>query len=74
MHARMAAEHSVTLVKDGEYAITVAEPNEKFWIDMLPNTHPTAVAVKQHLYVRTKHTHPDGSVFFEWSRPKGSKR
>lgn len=24
-------------------------------------------------YVRTTHTHPDGSVFFEWDRPRGSK-
>lgn len=25
------------------------------------------------LYVRTKHTHPDGSVYFEWDKPKGTK-
>jgi hypothetical protein len=24
-------------------------------------------------YRRTKHTHPDGSVFFEWEKPRGTK-
>lgn len=27
----------------------------------------------QHRYVRTNHTHPDGSVYFEWDKPKGTK-
>jgi hypothetical protein len=26
-----------------------------------------------HRYVRTNHTHPDGSVYFEWDKPKGTK-
>ena len=27
----------------------------------------------QHRYVRTNHTHPDGSIYFEWDKPKGTK-
>lgn len=27
----------------------------------------------RHVYYRTRHTHPDGSVFFEWSKPRGTR-
>jgi len=64
----------VLMVKDSEQTITVAEPNSKFWVDMSDSTYPPAIGVTQHLYYRTKHTHPDGSVFYEWYRPKGSRR
>lgn len=26
-----------------------------------------------HTYRRTNHTHPDGSVYFEWDQPRGTK-
>ena len=45
-----------------------------------PNTHSVFIsattlqeATKKALYYRTQHTHPDGSVYFEWSKPKGTK-
>jgi hypothetical protein len=36
-------------------------------------TSPTApITINQTRYVRTKHTHPDGSVYFEWDQPRGT--
>jgi len=37
-------------------------------------TYPTVApkTVRAH-YRRTQHTHPDGSVYFEWTMPKGTK-
>jgi hypothetical protein len=29
--------------------------------------------ITTHRYVRTNHTHPDGSVYFEWDKPRGTK-
>jgi hypothetical protein len=59
----------VIWVRDNEYAIYFAEPpkmDSSFWL----NSSPQALAPKTHVYNRTRHTHPDGSVFFEWSKPR----
>jgi hypothetical protein len=34
---------------------------------------PTVINHTQHEYRMTRHTHPDGSVYFEWSQPRGTR-
>lgn len=36
-------------------------------------TGPVAMTNENHVYRKTRHTHPDGSVYFEWDKPKGTK-
>jgi hypothetical protein len=38
-----------------------------------PNQYTLAMNTPKYVYVRTHHTHPDGSVYFEWDKPKGTK-
>lgn len=35
--------------------------------------YPTQIPVVNAYYHITPHTHPDGSVFFEWEKPRGAK-
>lgn len=62
-------------VKDNEYTIVVAfrKKNAPLYMDPSDNYSLVPVAYGKHLYNRTRHTHPDGSVFFEWDQPKGTK-
>lgn len=60
----------VRYVRDDERAIAVAVLGKKnFFFDV--DVYPTdTIQFKTHMYHRTNHTHPDGSVFFEWSVPR----
>lgn len=63
-------------VADHEYVVIVNTMNRKTMFEELFNSNnPSAVmpTYKTHRYYRTKHTHPDGSVFFEWDKPKRSR-
>lgn len=63
-------------VPDDQYMIAVPVNNMTNYrsqasFDSLP---PYAqIETRTHYYRRTNHTHPDGSVFFEWEKKKGSK-
>lgn len=42
------------------------------WSGVAAN-HPITPNVVRLQYRRTQHTHPDGSVFYEWDQPRGTK-
>lgn len=53
----------------------VADPSNlyQYGVDA-GDTYPmVGLNTVQCFYKRTKHTHPDGSVFFEWDKPRGTK-
>lgn len=62
------------------YNLRVSIPNTKpAWLGvgvdvyLDPDVLPIHKMYNVYIYRRTRHTHPDGSVFFEWDKPKGSK-
>jgi hypothetical protein len=62
----------VLIVQDSESSIILAKmkPGARaVWAQDSP-VSLTPMPYDNHIYYRTKHTHPDGSVFFEWSRPR----
>lgn len=40
---------------------------------MKKDNGPWPYEMVKHHYRRTNHTHPDGSVYFEWDQPRGTK-
>lgn len=63
-------------VADHESMVLVSVVEKKALFEELFNSKdPLAVmpSYKTYRYRRTNHTHPDGSVFFEWDKPRGSK-
>lgn len=63
-------------VADHEHVVLVSTMNQKFLFEELfDSSNPTAVAptYKTYRYRRTNYMHPDGSVFFEWDKPRGTK-
>lgn len=71
----------IKTVPDHSYTWKVAIANTKpGWMDFPtdgyigPDTiFPTHKMYNEYIYRRTNHTHPDGSVFFEWDQKKGSR-
>jgi hypothetical protein len=52
--------------------IVVAHPPKMSFFDELMEPSMPMV-IKKTMYTRTNHTHPDGSVFYEWDQKKGTK-
>ena len=64
----------VRAIADDQYLIVVAVDNRKnIPYDWTPPSYVGDLSIRKHIYRKTRHTHPDGSVFFEWDQPKGSK-
>lgn len=62
------------LVRDDQTHILVHSNRSHNYLPGVYSDQPYEyVAVQRHMYVRTRHTHPDGSVFFEWEKPRGTK-
>jgi hypothetical protein len=64
----------------GNNVIKVAIPNTKpNWVDVPVDVFTGDIPFTAHkmyneyYYRKTQHTHPDGSVYFEWDQPKGTK-
>ena len=49
-----------------------AKEKYRYW-NPADNYAPVEVWAQSTLYRRTRFVHPDGSVFFEWDKPKGTK-
>jgi hypothetical protein len=61
-------------VPDDQYLIMVMVDNKKNLYGKLDfPTYVGDLTVRQHVYRKTRHTHPDGSVFFEWDKKKGTR-
>lgn len=62
----------IRVMKDTAQEVTVysnKNPMATLWNDSQLNPE----IERLYLYRRTNCTHPDGSVYFEWDRPKGSR-
>jgi len=60
-------------VRDSESFILVNEFKTNTWRDMMTANPTSAIMYNTYRYYRTNHTHPDGSVFFEWDKPPGTR-
>lgn len=62
------------VLKPGETTIMTARPTNNFFAATAADQPVgTGYALNVETYVKTHHTHPDGSVFFEWNRPRGTR-
>jgi hypothetical protein len=61
-------------VQDNQYTILINSVNgSNLFKDYNSPVVTAPITVQTHIYRRTQHTHPDGSVFFEWDKPRGTK-
>lgn len=63
-------DRKTALVRDTEDIVVVASlEGPSVWM-----ADPSvSLSLKKYVYRKTKATHPDGSVFFEWDKPRGTK-
>ena len=61
------------LARDDVFVITTTHLNTKgLWAE--DDSDPNLLTRSSlHIYRRTPYVHPDGSVFFEWEKPKGTR-
>jgi hypothetical protein len=43
------------------------------WVKEAKGSLEEVIPMQTYRYVKTKATHPDGSVYFEWDKPKGTR-
>jgi hypothetical protein len=59
--------------RDDCTVVTVSNMPALAFQNVQPGDYNAPVNMKNTNYYRTPHTHPDGSVFFEWGQPKGTR-
>lgn len=60
--------HGKKRIVNGHTHIVLETPKLN-WADMLNSVSPdplTPLSLREGMYVKTHHTHPDGSTFYEW--------
>jgi hypothetical protein len=71
---RGPADGKIYIVPENELYIKYASvPKNLFFGEYSQGPIETTPTIKTEVYQRTHHTHPDGSVFFEWSKPRRKK-
>lgn len=62
--------NKTVLVPEHQEYIVFAKPDKMSAEVYYPGSNlrsPVHMEIEKHVYRRTRHTHPNGSVFFEWS-------
>lgn len=60
-------------VRDDQHTVTVSYMRDNS-VRPFDYTDPMSLMnMGTTTYSKTRHTHPDGSVYFEWDKPRGSR-